>query len=54
MKIFKGCFMGLIAVVGIIVFLLVIFFTWNSYTSPVNEAGREYKKTMESYEGSEI
>lgn len=50
LKIFKGC----LSILGIFVVLLIIFFTWNSYTSPVNEAGRDYKKVIKSYEGTEI
>ena len=50
MKIFKGC----LTILGIFVILLIIFFTWNSYTSPVNEAGRDYRKIMKSYEGTKI
>ena len=50
MRIFKGC----LTILGIFVVLLIMFFTWNSYTSPVNEAGRDYRKIMKSYEGTKI
>lgn len=42
------------AIVGVLVLGFVLFFTWLNYSSPVNEAGREYKKTVKSYRNVEI
>lgn len=40
--------------VGTIFILISGFFIWNSYSSPVNEAGREYRRNVRSYNNTEI
>lgn len=41
-------------VVGILVLGVILFFAWFKYTSPVNEAGREYRRNVRSYQNVEI
>lgn len=50
MKLVKGC----LTVFGVLVILLIVFFMWNNYTSPVNEAGREFRRVMKTYKSTEI
>jgi hypothetical protein len=40
--------------VGIVVLGVILFFGWLNFTSPVNEAGREYGKNVRSYNNEEI
>lgn len=50
----KGGFLFILVTVGIFVLGGILFFVWLSYTSPVNEAGREYAKNVRSYKNVEI
>lgn len=43
-----------LAIVGILILGTILFFSRVSYTSPINEAGREYKKSIKSYQNDEI
>lgn len=52
--ILKGCLTAILVGIGLIILLVVFFFSWASYTSPVNKAGRDYRETLKSYEGTEI
>lgn len=42
------------AIVGIFVLLVGIFFWYLSYSSPVNEAGRTFKKSVRSYRNDNL
>lgn len=44
----------IVTIVGILAVGIVLFFVWLRYTSPVNEAGREYQKKVRSYQNTEI
>lgn len=44
----------ILTVVGILVLGVILFFAWFKYTSPVNEAGREYRRNIKSYQNVEI
>src|SRR5699024_12367845 len=50
----KNCLVLALAIVGILSLGTILFFTLVSYTSPVNEAGREYKERIKSYQYDEI
>lgn len=54
MKIIKGIFKTLLAIVIIIILAIIILFAVNSYTSPVREAGRDFKRTVRSYRNDEV
>ena len=41
-------------IVGILILLVALFFFWLSYSSPVNEAGRDFNRTVRSYRNEEI
>ncbi len=53
-KILKGFFILVLVVIAVLVLIITLFFGWNSYTSPVREAGREYNRTVRSYRNDEI
>ena len=50
----KNCLVLALVIVGILSLGTILFFTLVSYTSPVNEAGREYKESIKSYQNDEI
>lgn len=51
---FKNCLIAALIGIGVLVLAVILFFKWFTYTSPVNEAGREYTRNIRSYENSEI
>lgn len=53
-KMLKGFFILVLVVIAVLVLIITLFFGWNSYTSPVREAGREYNRTVRSYRNDEI
>ena len=44
----------ILGIIGILILLVILFFFWLSYTSPVNEAGRDFKRNVRSYRNEEI
>lgn len=54
MKRLESCFFTVAAVLLIIVLSIFLFFKRFEYTSPVNEAGREYHKNIETYQNKDI
>lgn len=46
--------MIILLIAGVLVIGYFLFFAWLSYSSPVNEAGREYGKNVRSYRNVEI
>ena len=53
-KSFKGCFIGVVAVIGFLIVAVVFFFAMNNYSSPVREAGRNYRSEIKSFENEPI
>lgn len=54
MELVKGFLKILFALIGLLILGVVIFFFMNSYTSPVREAGREFKQKVRSYRNDEV
>lgn len=50
----KGCLTIILILVGILVAGIILIFVWFNYSSPVNQAGREYGKDIKSYRNVEI
>lgn len=44
----------ILGIIGILILLVALFFFWLSYSSPVNEAGRDFNRTVRSYRNEEI
>lgn len=49
MKILNSCFITIVVILSIIALGIFLFFNLFTYTSPVNEAGREYRQQIEAY-----
>lgn len=54
LKALKSCLITLVVIIGIIAISIFLFFSRFSYNSPVNVAGREYRKNIEAYQKNEI
>lgn len=53
-EVLKALVKVILVIVGLVVVGIASFFTWLSYTSPVNEAGREFKKSVSAYRNEKI
>ena len=50
----KGCLIGVVSVIGFIFAAIVFLFSYNSYTSPVRKAGRDYRSEVKAYRNKDI
>lgn len=53
-KVLSSALKVILAIFSLLVLLVVIFYIWITYTSPINEAGREFKDEIKSYQNDEI